>query len=338
MLDIMRKHASSWLIKLILGAIIISFIFFFGYSSFRKGGSDSRVGAEGGVALKVNDMAVSMSEFKFFFDRNFDRIKSQFQGAEIPEFARKLAESTTIQQLIGREIMLQQADSLGLVITDEELADAIRDGQAAQSGGEFDPISYRHEFLPYFRQRYNMDYERFVRQDMRMGALQQLFSGVDSSPQASEALPPEEGLFTFEAVVLVPEELVKSKAAGSEEDARNFADRLARAAAGEWKKMLSDAKLSSEKIGPIRVSERKKLLGGMGSFEQHREIFSLTKDKPVAGPYEIDGKLVVVRFLERGPSVSDPSASPSRAVFFDEWMGKLMANAKVHNYMAEDQE
>lgn len=337
MLDIMRKHASSWLIKLILGAIIISFVFFFGYSSYRKGVRGSRVGAEGGVAAKVNDISISAAEYKFFFDRTFDRLKSQFQGAEIPDFARQIAESSTLQQLVGRELMLQQADALGIVIPDEELADIIRDGQAAQAGGEFDPIAYRHEFLPYFRQRYNMDYESFVRQDLRIGAFQKLFAGIDGSPPVGEAAGRKESLWTFEIVTLDPKAMVASGAFSSEADARLFANKLLETPTKDWQKLMGPAKLTSRKVGPLKISERTQLFDGKGTLEQHQAIFALTKESPVAKPVEIDDKIYVVKFVERGLSEKDATPLPPGAGFFEEWMGKLMAKAKVHNYMAEEQ-
>ena len=337
MLDIMRKHASSWLIKVILGAIIITFIFFFGYSSYRKGSRGGRVGAEGRVAAEVNGVPVSASEFDFFFSRNLEQVKAQFEGKEIPPFVRQIAESSTMRQIVGREVMLQQADSLGLVVPDEMLADTIRDVQAAQAGGEFDPIAYRHEFLPYFRNRFGMDYEEFVRQDLRIGALQELFKGIEAAPHGSAEGAPASTTWTFEAVAIDPKALVESKAVLSEADAPDFAQKLAAAEPRSWQKILGPAKLEAKKVGPVRISERAKLLGGSGTMADYEAIFSLTEEAPVSKPIEAGGQIHVVKLVERIQSVPKDEPAALSGSFFDQWMGKVLAKAKVHDYMAKEQ-
>lgn len=327
MLDIMRKHASSWLIKVILGAIIITFIFFFGYSSYRKGMRGGRVGAEGGVVAKVNGTPVSAAEYEFFFDRNFERMKAQFEGKEIPAFVRQIAESQTLQMLVGREIQLQQADALGIVIPDDELADTIREGQAAQAGGEFDPVAYRHQFLPSFRQRFNMDYEQFVRQDLRLGAFQELFAAVDRKPADAQDEKPKETVWTFETVAI-----------DAGDEGRALADKLASAAPAEWPKILKSAKLELKKVGPIRIEERTQLLGGKATLADYQAVFALTRERPaVAKPLEIEGKLHLVRLVERAER--EAKVPPHEmGGFFAAWMEKLLAKAKVENYLKKEQQ
>ena len=327
MLDIMRKHASSWLIKVILGAIIITFIFFFGYSSYRKGMRGSRVGAEGGVVAKVDGIPVSAAEYEFFFDRIFERIKAQFEGKEIPAFVRQIAESQTLQQLVASEVQLQQADALGIVIPDDELADTIREAQAVQAGGEFDPVVYRHRFLPYFRQRFNMDYEQFVRQDLRLGAFQELFAAVDRKPADAEAAKPKVTVWTFESVTL-----------DANDTNRQLADRLAATPPAEWAKILRPAKLEIKKVGPIRLAERSQLLGGTATLDDYRAVFTLTRERPaLQKPLDIGGKLHMVRLVER--TERDAKETPPEiGGFFTAWMEKLLAKAKVENYLKKEQQ
>ena len=112
MLDIMRKHASSWLIKVLFAAIIITFIFFFGYSSLSKSGR----GGGGDTAAEVNGRPIPMAEFRFFYDRAYEQMTESFKGSEIPEFARKFVMSSTIGRLVSRELILEQAADLGIFV------------------------------------------------------------------------------------------------------------------------------------------------------------------------------------------------------------------------------
>ncbi|MFH0799690.1 MAG: SurA N-terminal domain-containing protein [Pseudomonadota bacterium] len=340
MLNVLRKHASSWIIKVILGAIIVTFIFFFGYSSFKKGMRGGRMGGgEGGMALKVNGAPVSISEYDFFFNRSMEQIKSSFKDQELPEIARKIAQSSTIRQLIGREIVLQQADALGLVITDQELADVIRRSQSEQKSGEFDPIAYRHQFLPSFSSHYGLDYESFVRQDLRIAAFQAIFARLDGADPLADAADKEKDVaWTFEAVSIDPKALVDSKAAGSPDEVLAEAKKLVSMNPGDWKKTLAKFKVEPKRIGPIKISERRQLLDGAGLEDDYTAIFALTKERPMIDrPIERGGKIYVVGLVERAEKQSGekPASGPGR--FLDEWMTKLSIGAKVQDYVEKQQ-
>lgn len=343
MLDLMRRHASSWMIKAVLGAIIVTFIFFFGYSSYRKGGRGGRSGGSGGAALSVNGKPVSTSEFKYFFNRNFEQIKSQFEGGEIPDFVRNMARSTTAQQLVQREIALQQADSLGLVVTDREVADEIRQVISAQQGGEFDPIAYRYDFLPDFRGRTGLDFEAAVREDLRRKALESLFSSVGGTGGAdggvaSGALDGEAVRWTFEAVALDPKALVESKSFATEDEVASEAERLLRVEPRRWKGELAKIKVTPQKVGPIGISGRAALFDGKGSLEDLAAAFSLTADDPVLKrPIEAGEKLHIVRLVERKEAGEDELPARVAGGFLNEWLGRLLATAKVRNYIEEQE-
>lgn len=338
MLDLMRKHASSWLIKVILGAIIISFVFFFGYSSYQKGSKSGRIGAKGGAVARINGTPISESEFVYFFDRNFEQMKRSFQGTEIPEFARTMAEQSTLQQLVSREVALQLADGLGIAIPDQELANTIRDIQAGQMGGEFDAIAYRHTFLPSFHSRYGMDFEQFVRQDLRLGALQELFAEVDRQPPEDLAAPRDRITWTFQTVTIDPKALLESKAIPEEAAAQEIASRLLATDPKEWQKILKPLKLEAKKVGPLSLAERRQLFEGKAQTEEYEAIFSLTPDEPaLTEPLERDGKIFVVRLSERQEKKEQgQKPTPPASGFFQEWMGKLLAKAKVQDYLKKE--
>lgn len=339
MLDIMRKHASSWVIRVTLGAIIVTFIFFFGYSSFRKGSQGGRAGTSGGVAAKVDGMPVSASEFDFFFDRNFEQMKSSFEGKEVPDFARKLAQSSTLRQLIFREVALQEADRLGIVIPDNELADAIKKGQTSKDG-EFDPIAYRHKFLPYFKNRFGLDYEELVRTDLRIGSLEKIFSDVDKEelPEGSTQMNASPK-WTFEIVTIDTNALIAQNLIKTPEEAKEIADKLAASNPKDWKKLLAPLKIEPKKTDLIGVSERKSLFDGNATLEDYGIIFALTAKNPVAArPIERSGKTYIVRFLEKTVQADKAASDETKENFFLNWTSKRATEAKVQSFLDKAQQ
>lgn len=337
MLDVLRKHASSWLIKIILGAITISFIFFFGYSSMRKAGRVGKLGDISTVA-SVNGQPIPTTEYSFFLDRNYERMRSSFEGKEVPAFAKKMAESATLQQLVARELMMQQADALGIVIPDIKLADVIRKTPAATQDGEFDPIYYKHEFLPYFNNRFGMDYENLILADLKAEALESIFTNVDQNiGQKDAAANKGNGSWTFEVIVFDPKAMVSSKVIKSEDEARQAAAMLIKADSKNWNGMLSPLKISSKKVGPISIKERSSILNGQGTFEDHQKIFMLTKEHSIlAEPIERSGKLYVIRLVDMvKPEKADSNFWPTND-FYRTWMGKLSDKAKIVSYIKEE--
>lgn len=336
MLDVMRRHASSWLIKVILGAIIITFIFFFGYSSFRKGARAGRLGSDTGTALTVNGMSVSRAEFEINLNNNYEQLKQSFKDKDIPEFARKLAQQKTISMLVARELALQDADLIGINVSDKELADAIIGSYKAQ-GRDFDAVAYKHEFLPYFKNKNGLDYEQLVRQDMRIGKLDVLFSGVDREMEASGKTDKED-VWTFETVVFDPKAMIEAKVVEKEEDAKLQAEKISALSPKEWPKNLKKLKLETKKIGPIKIGERNKLLDGSATYEEYKNIFALSKEKPVLEkPLEKSGKFYLLRFVEKTQiPVNGPTKSGfPQDDFLGNWMTKDSDLAKIEKFTDE---
>jgi SurA-like N-terminal domain len=339
MLDILRKHASSWVIKLILGAITVSFVFFFGYSSMRKGARIGRYGSVEAVAT-VNGMPISAADYRFTFDHNLERLRASFQGKEMPEFVRKMAESLTLQQLVTRELALSQADALGLTIPDEELADVIRKSPATQHGGEFDPLYYKHEFLPYFKQRFGLDYEWAVRADLKDQAFEDLFRSIDAnlpSPAGAEGTAGEDA-WTFEVVALAPAAMIEAKAIKARDEATSLAKMLAAADPKTWKGLLAPFKIQPGKVGPLKIKDRAQLLEGQATFDDFSKIFALTDERPVlADPIEHGDKIFVLRLVSRTSGARDAVAAWPAGDFYRSWMAKLADKAKVVSFLKERQ-
>lgn len=175
MLDLLRRHSSSWLVRIAFGAIIASFVLFFGYSaSMNFGGAP-----EDAVMATIDGHPLSQHVFKLFEERNRDNIMKSFGNNKIPpELARQMVGDSTMRQMAFRTLLLAEAEATGLVITDERLADAIVKGHTPEGGESFDPIAYQHRFLPSFRQEYGVDYESLVRDELLIDTMGKIFDPV----------------------------------------------------------------------------------------------------------------------------------------------------------------
>ena len=336
MLDALRRHASSWIIKVMFAAIIISFVFFFGYSAMRRGNGRT-VGA---VAAEVNGRPIPVAWFQFFFDRNFEQIRSSFKGAEVPDFARNLAISTTLNQLVSRELLLEQAEELGLVIPDQELARVIVESQRVEQGGEFDPIFYRHRFLPYFENRYGLDYEDVVRQDLILSAFDHIFKEVDKTPlfKPDEKVPALRTAWIFEQVVIDPKTLMEAKMITEEGGAKKIAADLLLTDPKRWKRKLGELNITPQRIGPITIMERKKLIDGQGLIEDFYEIFALGKEQPIISePIQRAGKIYALRLVNKVEKKGEIHEPYLPRPFLVSWMSKLRTKAKVKSLIEKEQ-
>src|SRR3989344_8010299 len=109
MLKIMRRHA-GWGLKVVLGIIIVSFAFFFGYNEIQRAGQL--------VAMKINDHEISFDRYNFFYDTQFERFRQIFQSesGEIPEFVKQSVQSQTQRFLAQRVLLTALAKQLGVMI------------------------------------------------------------------------------------------------------------------------------------------------------------------------------------------------------------------------------
>lgn len=334
MLDILRKHASSWAIKVILGAIVISFIFFFGYSSMRRSG---RPGSAQEVAT-VNGRPISFAEYRFVLDNIYGRLRSSFGDKEVPDFVQAMARSQTLRQLVARELGLELARELGVVVPDAELAEVVTKTPYAQRDGQFDPVFYRNQFLPYFKQRFGLDYEKFLKQDIEIDNLEGFFRGVDTDVPETEGGRGAGGAdysWTFETVTFVPDELIDKGKVNSVEEVRSAAKLLVSSDPVKWKGLIAPFEISGVRTGPISLRDRNRLLDGQGTLEDFIEIFSLTPASPLVGePIERGGKVYVIRLVEMKEAEAGEGFWPARD-FFRSWMAKLSEKAKVVSLLGE---
>ena len=155
MLNLMRKHASSWMIKVLLFAIVVVFSFW-GVGSFRNRQATS--------VAKVNGEVISYETYRKSYDNLVEQYRRVY-GANLTDnmMAILRPKETALDNLIYRILTLQEAHRLGLQVTDQELDKAIMDYPAFQIDGVFNQdrakqiLSLSNFSSGEFRQSYKED-------------------------------------------------------------------------------------------------------------------------------------------------------------------------------------
>lgn len=136
MLDLMRRHASSWIIKIALFGIIVVFVFFFGWGG--PGDVDKN------FAAKVNGTVITYDQFYSMYENQVELMRSRFRGSMPPDFIEKMnLKKVVLEGMVDQLVLVQEAHKLGLSVTDEDLIYSIRNAPEFQTNGLFDPNIYK---------------------------------------------------------------------------------------------------------------------------------------------------------------------------------------------------
>lgn len=135
MLSLMRKHATSWLIKILLGAIVIVFVFW-GVGSFRS--------RKASLIASVNGDIIGAEEYNTTYNALLEQMRQNFGNNLNEEMVKMLRlNQQALDQLIDQTLMIQEAAKLKLRVTDEEVIDSITGLAAFQANGQFDRRLYQ---------------------------------------------------------------------------------------------------------------------------------------------------------------------------------------------------
>ncbi len=135
MLNVMRKHAGSWMIKVILFAIVIVFVFW-GVGSFRS--------QEASKVATVNDEIINVADYRRAYNNLLDQYRQRF-GSSLNDGMIEMLQvkKQALDQLIDRTLLLQEAKKLDLRVSDAEVAESIMNTAIFQNNGTFDNRRYR---------------------------------------------------------------------------------------------------------------------------------------------------------------------------------------------------
>jgi peptidyl-prolyl cis-trans isomerase D len=135
MLRLMRKQAGSWLIKILLGAIVIVFVFW-GVGSFRS--------QRGGRVALVNGDQITLDEYREAYNNLIEQLRRRLGNNLDDDMIKQLqVKQQALNQLIDNKLLVQESKKLKFRVSKKELTDAILNIAAFQSAGTFDNRLYR---------------------------------------------------------------------------------------------------------------------------------------------------------------------------------------------------
>ncbi|MBW2368668.1 MAG: SurA N-terminal domain-containing protein [Deltaproteobacteria bacterium] len=135
MLSLMREKASSWLIKVILGAIVIVFVFW-GVGSFKESHANR--------AATVNGAAISLDDYKRSYNNYLENLRRQYGDNLTPDMIELLqVPRQVIEGLVSQKLMAQEAETLNIHVSDPDLVTSVQNMPAFQEAGAFSNRRYQ---------------------------------------------------------------------------------------------------------------------------------------------------------------------------------------------------
>ncbi|MFA0078123.1 peptidylprolyl isomerase [Vibrio artabrorum] len=139
MMDRLREGVNGIAVKIILGLIILSFVFA-GIGSYITGGSNN-------AAAKVGNTEIARGEFEQAYQNERNRMQSQLgdyfaQMLADPAYVESFRKSV-LDRMVNDALLQQQAEALGLRISDAQIRTTILEMPQFQTAGQFDQDVYQ---------------------------------------------------------------------------------------------------------------------------------------------------------------------------------------------------
>ena len=173
MLDFMRRHAQSWMIKVALGAVVVVFVFW--------GIWNPRGGRERDL-VRIGKYIITIAEARTYYQNLRDRYQSVYGERFTEEMAKKLGlKERAVKELINKILLLQEAQRLRLRVAPEEIQASIQNHPAFQKQGFFDKDTYLRAL-----QRIRMTAKEFEANQSQMLLISKVQSLIVSSVKVSD--------------------------------------------------------------------------------------------------------------------------------------------------------
>jgi peptidyl-prolyl cis-trans isomerase D len=172
MLDLMRKHSKSWIIKFLLIVIIIVFVLYFGATTGRN---------KADTLVTIDKKAVTYVAFQKEYQDLVEMYRKRFGGHLTEDMLKAMkVKEQVLDKMIYEAILLKKAQELHVTVSDEELKNIIAATPAFQRNGAFDEKQYQ-QMLRYNRIKPE-DFEATQKKNMIVSKLEDLLQdGVSVS-------------------------------------------------------------------------------------------------------------------------------------------------------------
>jgi peptidyl-prolyl cis-trans isomerase D len=140
MLELMRKHARSWLVKILLGMVIVVFVLYFGSTSWRQRAES--------IAI-IDGKVIAEADFQREYQNLIDVYRERYGGALTDDILKSLnLKQQAYDNVINQAVILHKAAELNIQVTEEEVKEIILANPVFQRSGVFDEKIY-NQFLRY---------------------------------------------------------------------------------------------------------------------------------------------------------------------------------------------
>ncbi|GAB5505785.1 MAG: SurA N-terminal domain-containing protein [Rhizobiaceae bacterium] len=176
MLDTLRQAATTWVAKLLLGLLILSFAVW--------GISGSIFGGPGNNVLTAGDTAVSITDYRLAYDRQLNVMSRQFGTRLTREQATALGiDQQVLSQLIAGAVLDEQASQMQLGLSEDRLAQLTAEDPAFHGpDGRFD----RQQF-EYVLRQVGMRPEDYLRNREKVAIRQQIVEAATEGLRTPDA-------------------------------------------------------------------------------------------------------------------------------------------------------
>ena len=231
MLDSLRKATGSWVAKLLLVLLVLSFAVW--------GISGQYLGGSGNSVVTVGDTAVSVNEYRLAYDRQVSAMSQQFGTRLSREQAASLGiDNQVLAQLVAGAALDEQAGEMQLGLSRDRLAQLTAEDQAFQGpDGRFN----RQQFDFVLRQ-VGMRPEDYLKNREQVAIRQQIVEAVSDGMKTPDAYLRAFALYRGEdrtvEFVVIPRSVVEPVAEPTDEQLQSFFEaRKADYAAPEYRKV-----------------------------------------------------------------------------------------------------
>jgi peptidyl-prolyl cis-trans isomerase D len=132
MLNVLRQQAGSWVVKLLLLLLVVSFAIWGIGDVFFRGGHNPAVASVGGSEIPASELADG-------FNRSLSNLQQRLGGNIDRQQAIRLGlMQQTLQDLIARRLIDLRAQDMGLTVSDATLQQMVTSNPVFQTGGQFD--------------------------------------------------------------------------------------------------------------------------------------------------------------------------------------------------------
>ena len=138
MLSYMRRNAGSWMIKVLLVGVALSFVIGFGVLPTLRD-----KGGEGSIVAKVGDRVITRGDWNLAYEN----LRRMYQKIYPDQFSEEMLKQlrlreTALDNLINQALQLEEAKLLNLKVTDQELQEKIMSLPYFQRNGVFEKELY----------------------------------------------------------------------------------------------------------------------------------------------------------------------------------------------------